>query len=200
VLGTGVKVGCAIIIEVQIKMGIVAVSGQAASGKTTIAKELSKMLGYRFISVGELFRRTAVERGVSLVELHRIAEKDFTIDRSIDEEAIREAERDNVVIEGHLAAWILRDIADVKIYLKADMNIRAQRLSKRDHKTLNEALNEIKTREESNRRRYLMIYGIDINDLSIFDLIIDTTYINAEQVVDLTYHYVYNVLHNKNRI
>jgi cytidylate kinase len=93
----------------------------------------------------------------------------------------------------------LRDVADVRIYLKADISTRARRLSSRDGKTLDDAINEVRIREESNRRRYLTIYGIDINDLSIFDLVIDTTYIGAEQVIDLIYNYVYNVLRSKNR-
>ncbi|MCG2863560.1 MAG: AAA family ATPase [Vulcanisaeta sp.] len=180
-------------------MGVVAISGAAASGKTSVARELASRLGYRFVSIGELFRRVAIERGISLIELHKIAEHDFSIDRAVDRVAIEEARKDNVVIEGHLAAWILRDIADVRIYLKADIRVRAQRLSNRDGKTIDEALNEIRIREESNRRRYLAIYGIDINDLSIFDLVLDTTYIGLEQVVDLVYNYVYSVLRNKNR-
>ncbi|WP_188603054.1 (d)CMP kinase [Vulcanisaeta souniana] len=178
-------------------MGVVAVSGQAASGKTTVARKLASKLNYRFVSIGELFRKIAVERNVSLVELHRIAESDFSIDKAVDEESIREARKGNVVIEGHLAAWLLRDLADVRIYLKADTKVRAQRLSARDGKPATEAISEIRIREESNRRRYLTIYGIDINDLSPFDLVIDTTYIDADQVVDLVYKYVYSVLQNK---
>ncbi|GAB6947611.1 AAA family ATPase [Vulcanisaeta sp. JCM 16161] len=180
-------------------MGVIAISGQAASGKTTVARELASRLNYRFVSIGELFRRIAVERGVSLLELHRIAETDFSIDRTVDEEAIKEARRGNVVIEGHLAAWILKDVADVRIYLKADIRARSQRLSARDGKSIEEALNEIRAREESNRRRYLAIYGIDINDTSIFDLVVDTTYIDAGKVVDIVYEYVYNVLHNRGK-
>ncbi|WP_069807031.1 (d)CMP kinase [Vulcanisaeta thermophila] len=180
-------------------MGVVAISGQAASGKTTVARELASRLNYRFVSIGELFRKIAIERGVSLIELHRIAERDFSIDRSVDNACIEEARRGNVVIEGHLAAWILKDIADVKIYLKADVDARARRLASRDGRTYEEALNEIRTREESNRRRYMMIYGIDINDLSIFNLVIDTTYLGINDVVNIVYTYVVNTLRARNR-
>ncbi|WP_243665744.1 (d)CMP kinase [Vulcanisaeta sp. JCM 16159] len=149
-------------------MGIVAISGQAASGKTTVARELANRLNYRFVSAGELFRKIAIQRGISLLELHRIAETDFSIDKAVDEETIKEARKGNVVIEGHLAAWILRDVADVRIYLKADIKARSQRLSTRDGKSIEDALREIKAREESNRRRYLAIYGVDISDISFF--------------------------------
>jgi cytidylate kinase len=40
-------------------------------------------------------------------------------------------------------------------------------------------------RDEQNRRRYLQIYGIDINDRSDFDIIINTEKLTAEQVSSL---------------
>ena len=104
-------------------MGVIAISGEAASGKTTIARLLAWKLGYRVVSIGELFRKVAQERGVSLIELHRLAEVDHSIDRMVDSYALEEAKMGNVVIEGHLAAWILKDIADIKVYLKADSYI-----------------------------------------------------------------------------
>ncbi len=44
-------------------MGVIAISGEAASGKTTIARLLAWKLGYRAVSIGELFRKVAQERG-----------------------------------------------------------------------------------------------------------------------------------------
>ena len=40
-------------------------------------------------------------------------------------------------------------------------------------------------RDEQNRKRYLEIYGIDINDRSDFDIIINTEKLTAEQVSSL---------------
>ena len=181
-------------------MGVVAISGQAASGKTTIARMIAERLNYRFVSVGELFRKIAAERGVDLLRLHEIAERDYSIDRFVDQYAVEEARRGNVVIEGHLAAWMVKDYADVKIYLKADINTRARRLASRDGLTFDRALAEISAREASNRRRYLAIYGIDIGDLTPFDLVVDTTYIDAGQVFNIVYQYVVNVLRARGRL
>jgi len=180
-------------------MVVIAVSGQAASGKTTIARALAEKLGLRFVSSGMLFRRLAEERGIPLLEFHKLAEQDPSIDKLVDGMAIEEAKKGNVVIEGHLAAWILKDLADVKIYLKADLRVRAERLARRDGKSVEEAMEEIRKREEMNRRRYLMIYGIDIADLSIFDLVIDTTYLGPDEVLDIVLRYVQTVLQRKKR-
>src|SRR5260370_26110774 len=40
-------------------------------------------------------------------------------------------------------------------------------------------------RDEENRKRYLEVYGIDINDRSDFDIIINTEKLTAEQVSSL---------------
>ncbi len=178
-------------------MVVIAVSGQPASGKTTIAKKLAEMYGLRYVSNGMLFRKLAEELGVSFIELHKRAEQDYTIDKMIDEKAIEEAKKGNVVIEGHLAGWILKDIADVRIYLKADLNLRAERLAKRDGKSIEEALAEIKFREENNRNRYLKIYGIDIRDLSVFDIVLDTTYLTVDEVLEILRTYIDKVLQKK---
>ncbi len=178
-------------------MVVIAVSGQPASGKTTIARKLAEMYGLRYVSNGMLFRKLAEELGISFIELHKRAEQDYTIDKMIDEKAIEEAKKGDIVIEGHLAGWILKDIADVKIYLKADINLRAERLAKRDGKSIEEALAEIKFREENNRNRYLKIYGIDIRDLSVFDIVIDTTYLTVEEVLEILKSYIDKVLQKK---
>ncbi|MFP3044303.1 MAG: AAA family ATPase [Thermocladium sp.] len=171
-------------------MGVIAISGEAASGKTTIAKLLAWRLGYRTVSIGELFRRAARERGVSLIELHKLAESDHSIDKMVDSYTLEEAKKGNIVIEGHLVAWVLRGIADVKIYLKASEEVRANRLAARDGRSISDALIEIRSREESNRKRYKEIYGFDVRDLSIFDLVIDTTRIDPPNVLDVIMEYV----------
>ncbi len=171
-------------------MGVIAISGEAASGKTTVARLLAWKLGYRAVSIGELFRKVAQERGVSLIELHRLAESDHSIDRMVDSYALGEAKMGNVVIEGHLAAWVLKDVADIKVYLKADENIRAARLANRDGRGISDAMSEIRDREDSNRKRYKDIYGFDVRDLSIFDLVIDTTRIDPPNVLGVILEYV----------
>ncbi|MGC8994940.1 MAG: (d)CMP kinase, partial [Pyrobaculum sp.] len=45
---------------------------------------------------------------------------------------------------------------------------------------------EVREREELNRRRYLSIYGIDIRDLSIFDLVLDTSHLSINDAVRIS--------------
>jgi Cytidylate kinase len=104
--------------------------------------------------------------------------------------AVELAKNGDVVLEGHLAAWVVRPYADLCIYLKASREMRARRVTVRDGKSFEEALREVTDREELNRRRYLSIYGIDIGDLSIFDLVLDTTYLSVNDAVRISLDFV----------
>lgn len=165
---------------------VIAVSGPPGSGKSTLAKLLAKELRLRYVSSGALFRRLAKERGMSLLEFTKLAEKDYSIDRMIDNEARKEALKGCVVVDGHIAGWILRDLAQVKVYLYAPKEVRASRIAMRDGKAFDEALREVEERERSESKRFKEIYGIDINDLTVFDICINTATYGIEETLRIT--------------
>ena len=153
---------------------VITISGPHGSGKSTYAKALAEALHLRYISAGELFRELAREQKLSLEALSARAARDPSIDRMLDERTKAEAERGDVVIDAQLAAWILKDEADVKLLLVASDSVRFNRIAQRDHVTFEFAKNETLAREEIQRLRYKNYYGIDVSDLRIYDLRIDT--------------------------
>jgi cytidylate kinase len=163
---------------------VIAISGKPGSGKTTYAKEVARLFNLRYVSSGSLFRQLASERGVSLVEFHRIAEKDFEIDKIVDSRAVEEAKKGDVVVEGHLAGWVLRDVADLRIFFTAPLEVRAMRVAVRDGVSYEEALRELKLREKSNKLRARLLYGFDLDDLSIFDVIFNTNRLSREIITE----------------
>ena len=173
----------------------IAVSGTPGSGKTTYARFLAERYGLRFVSNGMLFRELAKEMGVDLLELHRLAEQREDIDREIDERALQEAKRGNVVIEGHLAVWILRDIADIKIIVDAPLRIRAERIAQRESISIEEALSQIQLREKSNAERAMRYYKVDIRDYSVADLMVKTYPLDVNSVKNVIASFVDAYLH-----
>lgn len=161
---------------------VVAISGTPGSGKTTYAKFLAERYGLRYVSGGALFREIAQERGYDVVEFHRVAEVEESIDLLIDEKSLREALKGGVVVEGHLAVWVLRSIAHVKIIFDAPLEVRAKRIAIRDSKSFREALDELIKRERSNRERAWKYYGLDVRDYSVADLVINTGLLGEESV------------------
>jgi len=154
---------------------VITVSGPHGTGKSTYAKALAEALHLRYLSAGEVFRDLARQQNMSLQALSARAAKDPSIDRMIDERTKAEAKGGAVVIDAQLAAWIAGDLADVKLLLTAPNGVRFKRIAERDHIEVEEARRETEYRESIQRERYKKYYGIDVNDLSIYELKIDTS-------------------------
>jgi len=179
---------------------VIVISGPAGSGKTTYAKRLAEKLGLRYFSAGSIFRKIAQEKGLSLVELSKLAEKDYSIDIEIDRRTLEEAKKGNVVIDGHLTAWIVKELADVAIYITAPLMVRVKRIAERDNKPLREAYYETVRREFSQRKRFIEIYGIDVTDISWFDLVINTEKYTIDEVYEIIEKTVLKALAKKHNI
>ena len=167
---------------------IIAISGFHGVGKSTLSKYISSKYGLKRVSSGELFRKIAEEKGVTLETLSKMAEQDYSIDKLIDDRMKRECSEGSCVGDGLLAGWMLKDSADIKIWLKCDLDVRIKRIAKRENKDIEEVKRETLLREESEIKRFKMIYGIDVTDLSIYDFIFDTSKISLEtlySIVDL---------------
>lgn len=163
----------------------IAVSGQHGAGKTTVAKALSETFNLQYVSAGILFRQIAKERGMTLAEFSKIAEDNPEIDQEIDERTRREAEKGNVVIDAYIAGWVAHRYADLKFYLRAPIEVRALRIANRENRSLNEVMKETRLREESQKRRFQEFYGIDVADMRLFDIILNTETWNAAMTIDI---------------
>jgi len=165
---------------------LLTVSGPAGSGKTTFAEGLAEALDYEYVSGGDIFRSLADERGVSLVEFNRMAEEDDQVDRDLDRR-LREAarERDDLVLESRLAGWMAGDYADLKFWLDAPLSVRTARVADREDKTAPTAREETVERAASEARRYREYYGIDIEDRSVYDLVLNTARWDSGTVIEV---------------
>jgi len=165
---------------------IIAVSGPHGSGKSTAARKVAESLGYEYVSAGELFRDMAKEENMSLEEFSKHAELKEEIDKYIDDKTLELGQtRDNIVIDAQLGGWMLKNEADILIYITAPFDLRIQRISERENKTVEIIIKETKAREESEKNRYQKLYKIDITDLTIYDLIINSQKFNAFECVEI---------------
>jgi cytidylate kinase len=163
-------------------MVVIAVSGLHGAGKTTAARALVKKFGLKYISAGTVFRQVAKEKGMTLDEFSRYAERHPGIDRQIDRRTADAAKKDNVLIDARLAGWMAKS-ADVKILLTAPLKLRVRRIASRERRKYKDVLAETEKRERSEARRFKQFYGIDVNDHSVFDLVVNTEHWSAREMV-----------------
>lgn len=151
---------------------IITISGAPGTGTSTLARSLSQELKLRWVNSGELFRKIASEKNITVREMNRLAEKGPEIDYLIDDAQKALAKEGGGIFEGRLSGHLLP--ADLKILLKTDLRTRAERIAKREAKLTEDAMHETRIREESEARRYKMYYNIDLSDFSAYDLVLDS--------------------------
>jgi len=167
---------------------IITISGKAGSGKSTAAKELAKKLKLKHYSIGDLMRQIAKEKNMSLNELSKSAEKDKSIDLALDKKQIELRDKTDFVIDGRLTAYFI-PYANLKVFLECNDKVRAERILKdkredEKSKSINELTKKIKKREQSERKRYKKLYNVDYYDKKLYDLIIDTTNLSINGVLE----------------
>ena len=155
---------------------LITISGLPGSGKTTVARLVARALGLEHVYAGDIFRRQAEARGLTLEEYLRRAETDPSIDQALDAQMRDRAARGDAVLEGRLSG-VMADQAEVpalKVFLDASEAVRAARIAGREGGATEERLREIQAREASDRRRYRDIYGVDYHDRARYDVVMAT--------------------------
>ncbi len=172
---------------------IISFNGDHGSGKSTIAKKLAKDLGYERFYMGKIFRNMAEEEGVSYADFLELLKKDSSYDKKVDAYVVDLANtKDNFIIESRTAWHFIP--TSFKIYLKVDEKEGAKRMFadylETEHrknesnsiKSLEDILRISRHRKEADDERYQKIYNIDTNDMSQYDLVLDTTNLSKEEV------------------
>lgn len=179
---------------------VITIGGPPGTGTTTVARAVAKRFSLRYFSTGEVFRNVAKNRGLDVENLSKTAEKE--VDSKVDSLSVEEAKQGGVVIESDLAAWMCKDVTKniLKIWLTASLETRANRIfndSKKrtaeSHTTLEDVKSKLEKRFNEDKGRYLKYYGINLDDLSIYDFILDTENLDEEKVISEVIQYINNV-------
>ncbi len=175
------------------KKHILTIGGLPGSGKSSTAKGVAHLLGYEHFSSGDLFRKMAAERGLSVEGINFAAEKQKEIDQEVDEllEKIGR-EKNNLVIDSRTAFHWIPD--SFKVFLDLDLKIAAERTfahiqqegrESQDGASVEEIFENTLKRTASERRRYRGLYNIDFTDKKQFDLVVDTDKNDLQAVIKI---------------
>ena len=165
---------------------VIAISGLPGAGSSTISKLLAERLGLKYFSPGEYFKSHSKELSESKKALDVFKSgkgMDKKFHESIDELQMKLAREGNIVICGKLSIWVLKDVADYKIWLDCSLEERVKRTAERDGLSVEEARKILEERERLEVEEWKKDYGIDYREQrKMADVVIDTTTLSKEEV------------------
>jgi cytidylate kinase len=155
---------------------LVTISGLPGSGTSTVARLVAAELGLAHIDGGTIFRQLATDAGMTLAEFGRWVEDHPQIDVELDRRLADRARQGDLVLESRLAGWIAHNeqLDGVRVWLACDERVRAARVGRRDRLPADEAVALNRAREASEQTRYRAVYGIDLDDLGPYALVLDS--------------------------
>jgi len=166
----------------------ISLAGDLGSGKSTVSKILIERLGAEYYSTGAIVRSIAEKHGMSVVELNVYMETHPEIDHEIDDGLKALSEVDKLLIIDSRMAWHFT-AGTFKVYLSTDPETSALRIMTANRvgehaATLEETVKETKARRDSEKKRYMTQYGVDIKDLTNYSLIVDTSNATPDEVAE----------------
>lgn len=164
----------------------ITIGGLPGTGTTTACRTLQRTTGLRYVYAGQIFRDMAAERRMTLEQFGRYCEEHPEMDRSLDERQLQLLRGPPLLLEGRLSGFLAHreKLPSYKVWFTCDPWIRAERIVKREGGEVEDRMAEMRRREESEKIRYVKFYGYDPADLSVYDLVIDSSQLTPEQVVD----------------
>ena len=164
----------------------ISLAGDLGSGKSTVANILIDKLEAEYYSTGAIVRSIAARRGMTVVELNVYMETHPEIDEEIDNGLKELSTLDKSMVIDSRMAWHFTE-GTFKVYLSTSPEVSAFRIMNANRvgehaATLEQTIEETKARRNSEKKRYMEQYGVDIKDLTNYDLVVDTTMATPEQV------------------
>ena len=172
----------------------IVVSGPPAIGKTTVAKGLASEFNLQYLSGGDILKELASEQGFSSdgndwwdteegMKFLNQRKDNPEFDKKVDDRLKTLFQNGGVVITSYTLPWIVN--GGIKIWLSGTLENSAKRMQSRDNLTEISALDIVKKRFNENKLIYKNLYNFEFgDDLSVFDEIIQTDGLNAQQVLD----------------
>jgi CMP/dCMP kinase len=161
------------------------IGGLPGTGTTTACKSLEKELGLQYVYAGQIFRDMAKAMDMTLEQFGRYCETHPEGDRSLDDRQILLLRGPPILLEGRMSGFLAHreGLPAYKVWFTCDPWVRAERIVRREGGEIEDRMEESRRREESERTRYIAYYNYDPSDLSVYDLVLDTTSKTPEEVV-----------------
>ena len=149
----------------------ITLTGNLGSGKSTISRLMAEKYGYEIYSTGKVIREFAAEKGLSVLEMNQLMEKDNSYDHLIDDRTrqISIERKDDLFFDSRLA-WHFA-VNTFKVFLSVDLAEAARRVyadasrgEVESYKSEADAAEQLAARAANEDARYEELYGIHYFD------------------------------------
>jgi cytidylate kinase len=167
----------------------VTISGAPGSGTSTLVSKIVESTGWSSLNGGEVFRNEAKRRNMSVHEFSELCKSNLDVDRSLDsllkEAMIRVNGPD--IIESRLSGWWAHEleIGCHRIWIHTSDEERAHRIQKREGGDFSDRLNQSKRRQDADKERYMVLYNINLDNMSPYTFVVDADQLSAEEVFSI---------------
>ena len=173
----------------------IVISGPPAVGKTTVAKGLAEEFQLTYLSGGDVLKSMAKEQGFDSdgddwwdteegMKFLAQREENYEFDKKLDEKLTSLFNQGSMVITSYTLPWLVKN--GIKIWLEGSHASSTKRMQTRDNMSSDEAYEVTKERFDKNKALYKNLYNFDFgDDKSVFDVIINTNNLTAQQVIDV---------------
>jgi cytidylate kinase len=177
-------------------MSIVAISDTLGSRGDVMGRELARRLGWQFADRA-VIAKAAEQFGVAVGDLRQVTEERpslwerFTDSKRryllyIEASVFEMAMRDRMVIVGHGAAIMLREIRHaLRVRVSAPERERVERVRQAEGLTENAALGAVRDSDSERASRMRYLYHVDMDDAFLYDLTINSERVDVDEGVRL---------------
>ncbi|RLE93913.1 MAG: hypothetical protein DRN04_05485 [Thermoprotei archaeon] len=166
---------------------VIVLAGQLGAGCTETAEKLAKKLGVSVVNSQLVIREIVAQERISFDELERKARSgELDLEDVVKSVVLDHIAERNVVIEGRVAFLVLDNPnIDIKVFLWAPENFRAQRIAKRRNISIEEALKAVRYSDEERKNLVYRLYRKDWIDADLYDAVINTSKWTFDEVAHI---------------
>lgn len=155
----------------------VTISGPPGSGTSTLVSRIASSRGWSSLNGGDVFREEARTRGLTVEQLSSDAKEDLDVDRSLDSllQQRMSSHDSPEIIESRLSGWwaYKNSLNCLRVWVNVSEQERAKRIQKREVGDFDDCLRASQNRQRDDMERYSILYGINLDDMSPYNLVVD---------------------------
>ncbi len=168
---------------------IITITGKPCSGKSVVIAKIIEKHGFTKFSAGEIYRKYGEQKGLNVLETNRSG--DHSIDKLVDDEITMIGKRDidkNIIFDSRTAWHFIPNSFKVFLDIQPDEQVRRLLGSGRTNEDIEispeQARKNLDERWKLENDRYLLLYGFDNRNPANYDLVIDTTDKQIEDIAE----------------